>query len=245
MTSNDRSVVAFFDVDDTLLSTNSAMLFARHLYDQGRVSRSDIALTLINVVLHRLGGFDPLAAMGSAMNRFIGTSIEEMEHECRQWFESTVLDYLSAEGVAAVEAHKAAGHRVILCSASTQFLCEPLVEHLKIDGAICNRVLHRDGRITGRIVEPLCYGLGKRVHLERFAESENIDLARSYFYSDSVSDLPALEAVGNPVAVNPDRTLAREAKLRAWPILRWRESGEWAYLRRKPLTDATDATAAR
>jgi putative phosphoserine phosphatase/1-acylglycerol-3-phosphate O-acyltransferase len=88
---------------------------------------------------------------------------------------------------------------------------------------ICTRLEVADGRFTGRIVEPICHGRGKLYWARRFCTEKGIDLAGSYFYTDSIRDLPTLEAVGHPRPVNPDRQLLREARQRGWPVQRFRD----------------------
>ena len=96
-------------------------------------------------------------------------------------------------------------------------------EVLGISSVICTRPEVVDGRFTGRIVEPICHGRGKLYWAQQFCAQEGIDLAKSYFYTDSIRDLPTLEAVGHPRPVNPDRPLLREARQRGWPVQRFRK----------------------
>jgi phosphoserine phosphatase len=86
---------------------------------------------------------------------------------------------------------------------------------------MCTRLEAQDGRLTGRVVPPVCVGTGKIVWAERFAAEHDVDLSASFFYTDSISDLPLLERVGHPVAVNPDPRLRRLAAARGWPVERF------------------------
>ncbi|MEW6775908.1 MAG: HAD family hydrolase [Bdellovibrionota bacterium] len=214
-------VAAFFDVDQTLLAENSGKLYLQWMFQKGRVSQVDLWRAAYSIALHRLNRLDAKALARRAMTSLVGYSATQMEAECAEWFEKMVLRWLSPAGMRTVEAHKEQGHTVVLCSASTQFVCDPLVKHLSIDGALCTRLVVKDGHLTGEIEEPFCYGPGKREVLEKYARENDVDLVQSYFYSDSVTDLPALEAVGKPVVVNADRYLYREARHRAWPLLSW------------------------
>ncbi len=212
---------AFFDVDDTLLAGNSGTLYTRYMFQNGKIRRRDFYRAAYAIVLHRMNRLDAIAVARRFLAFAVGYSLQQMKDECAQWFDEMVIPRISADGVRAIEAHRAAGHRLVLCSASTQFLCEPLQAHLSLDGSLCTQLLHQDGLLTGEVAEPFCYGPGKRIWIERYAAEHGIDLVRSYFYTDSASDLPALEAVGHPVAINADRALYREARARGWALRRW------------------------
>jgi HAD superfamily hydrolase (TIGR01490 family) len=145
-----------------------------------------------------------------------------MRRECDRWFVEDVVPHIAAAGERRVAEHKARGHVVALVSASTQYVVEPMAAYLGIEGQfVCTHLESEDGRLTGDVVPPICYGAGKVVWAERFATEYNVDLGSSYFYTDSISDLPLLERVGHPVAVNPDPRLRRLAAQRGWKIERF------------------------
>jgi phosphoserine phosphatase len=104
-----------------------------------------------------------------------------------------------------------------LISASTQFAVQPVADHLHVD-FLCTQLLDRDDELTGEVVDPPCYGGGKVVWAQRYAAEHGADLRDAYLYTDSYSDRPLLDAVGHPVAVNPDGRLKRLARKRGWPI---------------------------
>jgi HAD superfamily hydrolase (TIGR01490 family) len=138
---------------------------------------------------------------------------------CDRWFAEDVLAHVTERGRQRLAEHQAQGHILGIVSASTQYAVGPLAAHLGIPGQyVSTHVESQDSRLSGRIVPPLCYGEGKVVWAERFAAKHGADLSASYFYTDSVTDLPLLERVGHPVAVNPDPKLRRLAKQRGWPI---------------------------
>ena len=113
--------------------------------------------------------------------------------------------------------HRQQGHFVALISASTQFAVQPVAEYLHVD-FLCTQLIDRDDELTGEVVDPPCYGAGKIVWAQRYADRHGADLRDAYLYTDSYSDLPLLDAVGHPVAVNPDGRLKRLAQKRGWPI---------------------------
>jgi phosphoserine phosphatase len=123
-----------------------------------------------------------------------------------------------AEAVSLIEEHHLAGRDVIIVSASGTEVVEPIGELLGADGVVATRMRVVDGRYTGEI-DYYAYGENKAAALRRLAEEEHYDLSRSYAYSDSITDVHMLEAVGHPYAVNPDRELRRQAQARGWPVL--------------------------
>jgi len=120
---------------------------------------------------------------------------------------------------ATVAAHRRAGHLLVILTSATRYLAEPVAADLGIEHLLVTQLLVRDGRFTGEAVRPLCYGEGKTYWAERFAAAQGVDLGRSYFYTDSITDLPVLERVGEPRIVNPDPRLRRVAGRRGWPVL--------------------------
>jgi HAD superfamily hydrolase (TIGR01490 family) len=138
---------------------------------------------------------------------------------CDRWFAEDVIPHVTERGRQRVIEHQAQGDVVAIVSASTQYAVGPLAAHLGIPGQyVCTRLESKDGHLTGKVIPPVCLGEGKIIWAERFAAEHGVDLAVSYFYTDSISDQPLLERVGHPVAVNPDPRLRRLAQKRAWPI---------------------------
>jgi putative phosphoserine phosphatase/1-acylglycerol-3-phosphate O-acyltransferase len=123
---------------------------------------------------------------------------------------------------ATVEAHRRVGHVIAVLTSATRYLAEPLAADLGIEHVIVTQLVVDGGRFTGEVVRPICYGPGKIYWAERFATAHGVDLGRSWFYTDSITDLPVLERVGHPRVVNPDPRLRRAAQRRGWPVVRSR-----------------------
>ena len=136
-----------------------------------------------------------------------------------------ILPGLYPETLRAAYEHQDAGRPVYIVTAASHELAEMLARVLVFDGGIGTRSETRAGVYTGRPEGPFVYGEGKAVAIRRVAEREGIDLSASYAYSDSVSDLPMLRAVGNPVAVNPDSALERVARAEGWRIMCFEKLG--------------------
>jgi HAD superfamily hydrolase (TIGR01490 family) len=217
---------ALFDIDGTLLSVNSAPLYARYLRRHGRARRRDLLITAFYLLQYRLNLLDIERAAERAGGFIAGQREDEVAEFCVRWYEEVVRQYLVPGMQAVVDEHRARGHVLALLSSSTRYLAAPLAAELEIPHVLVTRLEVVDGRFTGRAVPPLCYGRGKVHWASRFAEEQDVDLAQSYFYTDSVTDLPVLEMVGNPRVVNPDRLLKREARRRGWQMLAFPASPE-------------------
>ena len=210
---------AFFDVDYTVLSGNSASLFVRYLRQQGKVGLPAIISTLYYLVLYKMNllDFERLADRETA--RYAGQPESEMIELCDRWFSEMVVGHIYPEAVELIRRHQQAGEPVALLSAASIYLVRPLGRHLGVEHWLCNRLEVEDGKFTGRLLRPLSYGPGKIELARAFCREQDLDLAASTYYSDSITDLPALEAFGRPVAVNPDPLLRREARKRGWEVV--------------------------
>lgn len=210
---------ALFDLDKTLLDTSSGLLYARYLYRRGEMPRSQMIRAGWWALLSQLGILDMATVIPRLLAEAAGDDEAAMRRLCDRWFVDDVVPHIAAEGERRVAEHKGQGHVVAIVSASTQYVVEPMAAYLGIEGQfVCTHLESVDGRLTGMVVPPICYGPGKVVWAERFAAEYDVDLGASYFYTDSISDLPLLERVGHPVAVNPDPRLRRLAARQDWPI---------------------------
>ena len=214
------AVAAFFDVDGTLLARNSAPLYMRHLRRTGQARRRDVARTLYLLLRYRFGLLDLEGTLDESMQFVRGKSEAAVRADALEWYARDVRRWLYPQMTALVASHARAGHVTVIATSATRYLAEPLAAELGIRHFLVSQLVVRDGLFTGEPVRPVCYGAGK-VHWARaLASREGIDLARSYFYTDSITDLPLLEAVGQPRVVAPDPPLRRLALRRGWPILR-------------------------
>jgi HAD superfamily hydrolase (TIGR01490 family) len=194
------------------------MLFMRYLLRQGLLKRRDLIRPIYYTLLHRVNLLDINVLFARYTDWVRGQSHDEMRELCDAWFAACVRPAISAAMAATVAEHRATGHVVAILSSATNYVAEPLGRELDIEHLLVNRLLVADGRLTGDAMRPLCYGDGKRYWAQQFAQAHGVDLRRSYFYSDSIADLPALKVVGHPRPVNPDRLLRRHARRHGWPI---------------------------
>ena len=215
-------VAAFFDIDGTLIARNSAPLYMKHLRETGQARRRDIARTFYYVGRYKLGLLDIERAIAVSVTWIRGRDEAAVRADCDAWYATTVRGYLYPAMAATVEAHRRAGHVLVLLTSATRYLAGPLAADLGIEHLLVTQLLVEAGRFTGEVVRPVCYGEGKTYWAERFAAEHDVDLGQSYFYTDSITDLPLLERVGEPRVVNPDPRLGRVAARRGWPVARLR-----------------------
>ena len=214
------AIGALFDIDGTLIARNSTVLYMRHLRRSGQARRRDVARTLYFLARYKLGLLNVERALSVSMAWVLGKREDVVREDCADWYTREVRAFIVPTMAAAVRAHRRAGHVTALLTSATRYLAEPLAADLGVEHVIVTQLVVRDGVFTGEAVRPVCYGKGKTYWAERFADENGVDLARSYFYTDSVTDLPVLERVGEPRVVNPDPRLRREALRRGWPVMR-------------------------
>jgi HAD superfamily hydrolase (TIGR01490 family) len=215
-------VGAFFDIDGTLIARNSAPLYMKHLRQTGQARRRDLARTFYYVGRYKLGLLDIDRAVAVSLGWIRGRDEAAVRVDCDGWYARTVRPYLIPAMAATVDAHRRAGHVPVILTSATRYLAEPIAADLGIEHLLVTQLVVRDGRFTGEAIRPVCYGEGKTYWAEQLAAEKGFDLRRSYFYTDSITDLPVLERVGEPRIVNPDPRLARVAARRGWPVVRLR-----------------------
>jgi len=215
---------AFFDLDKTVIARASMAAFGHHFYRGGLISRSTVVRALASqlVYLHLGASEQKLARIReSVLDLTRGWDQREVSRIVREALDDVVEPIIYAEALELLEQHRASGRKTYLVSASPEEIVQPLAEYLGVDGAIASRaVVDLDGRYTGEMAF-YAYGQFKAEAIRDLALFEDIDLSSSYAYSDSYTDVPMLEAVGHPAAVNPDRVLARLARDRGWEILQF------------------------
>ncbi|HEX7443199.1 MAG TPA: HAD-IB family hydrolase, partial [Acidimicrobiales bacterium] len=217
---------AFFDLDKTVIAKASMVAFGPPLYRAGMISRWLVARALWSQLVFQHVGADEERMQKfrqSALRITRGWDQAHISAIVRETLTEIVDPIVYDEALDLIREHQAAGRRVYLISASPEEIVAPLAHYLGVDEAIASRAkLDDDGRYTGE-VEFYSYGPFKAEAIRESAAIHGIDLEASYAYSDSATDLPMLETVGHPVAVNPDRELARVARERGWEIRQFRQ----------------------
>ncbi len=212
---------AFFDLDKTILAKSSSFAFAWPFYRVGLIGRADVVRSAYAQFVYMASGadHDQMERMRAYMAELVtGWEVQAVQDIVAQTLDEIVDPIVYQEAVDLIAMHKAAGRDVIIISTSGTDVVEPIGERLGADITIGTQVAVQDGRYTGEILF-YAYGQGKAEAMLALAEEHGYDLADSYAYTDSQTDLPMLELVGHPVAVNPDAELRRIALQRRWPVL--------------------------
>jgi len=218
---------AFFDLDRTLIAGSSAFQFGRAAYRAGIVTRRQLATDAWDNILFRLRGSTDAstdALRDRVAGMLEGVRVRDLQRLSPDVL-AGVLPRLYPRMLEIAYAHQDAGRPIFICTAAAQEMAELMAIVLTFDGAVGSVSEVVDGHYTGRAGGPFTYREGKAEAIRELARREGIDLAASWAYSDSESDLPMLRLVGHPVAVNPDKELARVAREDGWEIMRFERLG--------------------
>lgn len=214
--------LALFDMDRTLLSRETATLYVRYQRRVGEATTRDLARTSWWVFQYTLGVLDMEAIAERALLSLVGKPEEEMRVRCESWFTTDVEGFIAEGGRRAVREHLERGDVCAIVTGASVYASTPLARRLAIPHVVSTVFdVDADGRFTGKVVRPICVGEGKLARAEAFARDLGHRLEDAVFYTDSLSDLPLLDRVRDPVAVNPDPRLSRLARARGWRVERW------------------------
>jgi HAD superfamily hydrolase (TIGR01490 family) len=213
---------AFFDLDKTVIAKSSTLTFGRSFYQGGLINRRAVLRTAYAQFVFLAGGadHDQMERMRQYLSSLCkGWNVQQVREIVAEALHDLIDPIIYDEAASLIEDHHAAGRDVVIVSTSGAEVVEPIGELLGADRVVATRmVVGDDGCFTGE-VEYYAYGPTKAEAVRALARSEGYDLTRCYAYSDSITDVPMLESVGHPFAVNPDRALRREAAAREWPVL--------------------------
>lgn len=212
---------AFFDLDKTIIATSSTFAFSKPFQAGGLISRRAVVRSAYAQFLYVIGGadHDQMEKLRHFMSQMIGGwDVATVREIVAETLHLVVAPIVYDEAVSLIAEHQMAGRDVVIVSASGTEVVEPIGDMLGADLVVASRLEIVDGKYTGEI-DYYAYGQEKARAIIDLAESRGYDLAHCYGYSDSVTDVPMLEVVGHPHAVNPDRDLRKESAARGWPVL--------------------------
>jgi HAD superfamily hydrolase (TIGR01490 family) len=204
---------AFFDLDKTIISKSSSLALSRPMYRAGLVTRGQLVRGAYAQLVYALVGADErkMDRLKEGMLQLTrGWDREEVEQLVEEVLIDVIDPFVYQEALDLMELHRAEGRAIYIVSSSPEEVVRPLARHFGVAGVLATRARIVDGKYTGEL-EFYCYGEAKAEAIRELANTRGIDLTASYAYTDSITDLPMLQAVGHPVAVNPDRDLRREA----------------------------------
>jgi len=214
-------IAAFFDLDKTIIAKSSTLAFSRPFFDQGLINRRTVLKSSYAQFMFLLtaADHDQVERLRKHVTDMCtGWDVEQVKSIVHETLYDIVDPLVFAEAADLIAGHRARGHDVVIISASGIEMVEPIGEMLGVDHSVASRMRIEDGKYSGD-VEFYCYGTEKATAMNELAERQGYDLTQCFAYSDSITDLPMLEAVGHPTAVNPDRGLRKQASTRGWPVL--------------------------
>jgi len=215
------TAAAFFDLDKTVIAKSSTLAFSRPLYKAGFLNRRALVKAGIAQVVYMMVGadHDQLERVRDQMMELTkGWEAAQIRTLVRETVDEVVAPLVFAEALAIMDDHRRNGLRVVIISASPEEVVMPLARYLGVDHVIATRsTIDAEGRYTGDM-DFYAYGPGKADAINDLADKWDLDLSACYAYSDSATDIPMMEVVGHPVAVNPDKELREIAEEKGWPI---------------------------
>lgn len=210
--------ICFFDMDGTLIATNSGVSFMRYSYSRGKTSLWRVGKSILDYLRYRYNLLNMNKAYKQSLRPLIGIKEEELIKFCQEWFNDKVKDLIYPEAKEAIREHQQNGEVIVIISNATNYAIQPLADYLGVPYVLGTYLQVQDGRFTGEFIEPLCFGPGKVYWAKRLILKIGGDFSQATFYTDSITDLPLLEIVGNPRIINPDPKLRALAKRRRWEI---------------------------
>jgi HAD superfamily hydrolase (TIGR01490 family) len=214
-------VAAFFDLDKTIIAKSSAFVFSRAFFQEGLINRRAVLKSAYAQFIYLLAGADTeqMERMRAHITaQCTGWDVGQVTAIVEETLHDVVDPLVYAEATELIAAHRQRGEDIVVVSASGTEIVQPIAKMIGATHTVATRMVTHNGRYTGD-VEFYCAGDNKALAARQLAQQQGYDLTRCHAYSDSISDLPLLEAVGHPAAVNPDRALRREAQQRGWPVL--------------------------
>ena len=222
----DTEAAAFFDVDNTLIQGSSLILLAQGLFRKRFITLSELAPALRKQIHYRVSGSENADDIAEGREQALaivkGKSVAQLKQACREIVDNRMLEKSYADTIELASMHLAAGQQVWLVSATPVQIGQALAETLGFTGALGTVAEEEDGKFTGRLVGDILHGPGKKHAVAALAALQQLDLSKCTAYSDSINDLPMLEMVGSPVAINPDRALRKHAKAQGWAVRDYR-----------------------
>lgn len=231
---------AFFDLDRTIITGSSMFALGWAAYRAGMVPNRDLVDDVVNVmsfIVSGAGDEKTEAVKKRVLKAIGGVSVEKMEGLADDIVPRLEHD-VRREARGLIDLHHAADRDSYIVSASPVEIVDRFAHAIEMTGGIGTVAATANGVYTGELAEPFCYGDGKAIAIEKLADEKGYDLRLSYAYTDSIGDLPMLEIVGHPVAVNPDRALETVAYQRGWPVI------EFSRARKKVIRRTTAVVGA-
>ena len=218
-----KKIAAFFDFDETLLEVESSRVGIQYLYDEGHVNLWFIIKVLAANLLYKRNIIADETMARFLMRFYRNKELAVFAENAPQFYQDHLKPRLAPNLLEKVSEHRKNGHTLVLISASVRYYLQPAADDLGFHHLLCTDLeTGTNGLLTGRPDGPVCLNSHKKDGAEKLARTAGIDLAASYAYGNHQSDIPLLETVGHPVAVEPTPLLRKTAQRKGWPILTYR-----------------------
>ena len=216
-----KDYVVFFDLDHTILKSSSGQILGPAAIRQGILTKRNLFEGAIYAIGHKLGLVEGDVLLPRMITWLKGHPVQPVFDFVQNIFHAVLKGAIRHQAVQEIELHRKNNAKLVLLSASMDFICQPIIEFLGLDDLICTKLHVENNRFSGATNGGFCFGEEKLARAIAYVRNDIAQLKNAYFYTDSFTDLPMLEAVGNPVAVSPDRKLAAAARRRGWMICEW------------------------
>jgi HAD superfamily hydrolase (TIGR01490 family) len=218
---SNKKYIAFFDLDHTITNAVSGNVLTKAALKKGLMSKAALIHAVYLSFVYKLNLKDPLKIIDSMVEWVAGIPEQTINDLSAEVFKDILLPFIHSEVISEINTHKEKNAAIVMLSSAIRPVCYEMAKYLDMDDIICSDLEVRNGYLTGRPMGHICFGNEKAVRLKNYCEKNNTDLSDAWYYGDSFSDYAALNSVGNPVCINPDRKLKRAANKMGWKILHW------------------------
>jgi HAD superfamily hydrolase (TIGR01490 family) len=213
--------VAFFDLDNTILKINSGEAFLRRAYKNGLLSNWKLMNAFGLVLLYKLKLINPLTIIENLNGWLAKSPVNDIENLCNEIVEKDLIPAVRPEIINEIKMHREQGANLVILSSVMDSICLRMAKHLKMHSVICSEMEIVHQHYNGRPLGKFCFRDEKLNRLNQYLLNNNYASEDSFYYADSIDDLPVLQSVGHPVCINPDKSLEKIAKERNWIIHTW------------------------
>ncbi|NOZ46177.1 MAG: haloacid dehalogenase-like hydrolase [Chlorobi bacterium] len=213
--------IAFFDLDRTIISSNSGEALIHHAYKAGYMKLWNLLYGYYLSVLYHFKLMNPVKIINKMGKWLSGFSESEINIFSVEVFEKAIKKTIHQDVYSEIKVHKEKNAEIVLLTSSIANICNPIADYLKFDYVICSEMEIINNLFTGKIIDRFCYDKVKLERLKEYCALKHIALSDVYYYGDSMADLPVLAEVGNPICINPGKKLRKIAGKNNWTIKEW------------------------
>jgi HAD superfamily hydrolase (TIGR01490 family) len=213
--------IAFFDLDRTITKAISGRELARGAFRKGIMKLPDMIQGIFLSMAFKSGLKSQTKIINDLVKWVRGMPEQTLTDLCHDISVNVLIPSVYDEAREELRMLKKRTGKTVMLSSALTCICVEMAQNLNIDDIICSELEVRDGVLTGRPLGRLCFGEEKLVRLKKYCENNSIPVEDTWYYADSISDLPVLSVVGHPVCINPDRKLKKAAESAGWPVIYW------------------------